>query len=178
MTPQKPKLGPDNDTTAIYIYILLCSIMGCFFWPNAFENAPGYAFENGVRSVRGRKSLFLQCFVGSRRAAVTATGPRNTRRRLGATCCKGGFWGGRFRILTCGRAAFFRVCIRVAVVRRGRTCPELRGEWVFQVCGLEISMERPKTRDLEKWQNIFVLARPSSFCAFWWRAWISPKTGF
>ena len=26
--------------------------MGCFFSPNAFENAPGYAFENGVRSVR------------------------------------------------------------------------------------------------------------------------------
>ena len=36
----------------------------------------------------------------------------------------------------------------------------------------------PKTRNLEKWQNIFVLARPSSFCAFWWRAWISPKNGF
>ena len=69
---------------------------------------------------------------------------------------------GRFRILTCG----LRVRIRVAVLCQGRTCPELRGEWVFEVVGLKISMERPKTRDLEKWQNIFVLARPSSFLFF------------
>ena len=132
----------------------------------------------GCAASAGRKSLFLQCFVGSRRAAVTARGPRNTQRRLGATCWKWGIFQEKFRTVTCGPAPWLRVCIRVAVVRRGRTCPELRGEWVFQVCGLEISMERPKTRDLEKWQNIFVLARPSSFCAFWWRAWISPKTGF
>ena len=49
---------------------------------------------------------------------------------------------------------------------RGQTCPELRGEWVFQVYGLEMAMQSPKTTDLEKWQNLFVLARPSSFLCF------------
>ena len=68
--------------------------------------------------------------------------------------------------MTCGPAPWHQASMRFALVRRGRTCPELRGEWVFQVAGLKISMERPKTRDLEKWQNIFVLARPSSFLCF------------
>ena len=158
--------------------MLLCSILGCFFWPNAFENAPGHAFENGRAASEGGKSLFSYCFGGFRRAAVSATGPSNMQRRPGATCWKWGIFQEKFRTMTLRPTPSVRVCIRVAVVRRGRTCPELRGEWVFQVCGLLISMERPKTRDLEKWQNIFVLARPSSFCAFWWRAWISPKTGF
>ena len=36
----------------MYISILLCSMMGCFFSPNAFENAPGDAFENGVQRPR------------------------------------------------------------------------------------------------------------------------------
>ena len=37
--------------------------MGCFVFANAFENAPGYAFENGVRSVRGRE---IPIFIVSR----------------------------------------------------------------------------------------------------------------
>ena len=28
--------------------------------------------------------------------------------------------------------------MRFALVRRGRTCPELRGEWVFQVAGRKV----------------------------------------
>ena len=132
----------------------------------------------GCAASEGGKSLFLQCFGGFRRAAVSATGPSNMQRRPGATCWKWGIFQEKFRTMTLRPTPSVRVCIRVAVVRRGRTCPELRGEWVLGVRGLEISMERPKTRDLEKWQNIFVLARPSSFCAFSWRAWLSPKTGF
>ena len=38
--------------------------MGCFFSPNAFENAPGHAFENGVRSVRGREIPISTVFRG------------------------------------------------------------------------------------------------------------------
>ena len=54
----------------IYIYImLLCSIMGCFFSPNAFENAPGHAFENGVRSVRGREIPIFTMFRGYRQGS-------------------------------------------------------------------------------------------------------------
>ena len=37
--------------------------MGCFFFANAFENAPGYAFENGVRNVWGTE---IPIFIVSR----------------------------------------------------------------------------------------------------------------
>ena len=61
----------------IYIYL---SIMGCFFSPNAFENAPGHAFENGVRSVRGREIPIFIVFRGYRQAAVSAAGLSNMQR--------------------------------------------------------------------------------------------------
>ena len=50
----------------MYIYILLGSIMGCFFWPNAFENAPTHAFENGVRNVNKREIPIFTMFRGFR----------------------------------------------------------------------------------------------------------------
>ena len=162
----------------IYIYMLLCSILGCFFSPNAFENAPGYAFENGVRSVRGREIPVFTVFRGFRKGSSYRNRPFKY-----ATSSRGNMLNMRHlprktRTMTPRPTPSVQTSMRFAVVRRGQTCPELRGEWVFRVRGLEISMERPKTRDLEKWQNIFVLARPSSFCAFSWRAWLSPKTGF
>ena len=43
--------------------------MGCFFAPNVFENAPGYAFENGVHSVRGREIPIFTVFRGFRKGS-------------------------------------------------------------------------------------------------------------
>ena len=65
--------------------MLLCSIL-VFFWRSGI--LPVMRSKMGRAVSAGGKSPFLQCFVGNRRAAVTAKGPRNTRRRLGATCCK------------------------------------------------------------------------------------------
>ena len=45
--------------------------MGCFFAIYAFDNATVYAFNNGVRWVRGLKSLFLQCFGGEPRTSYS-----------------------------------------------------------------------------------------------------------
>ena len=71
-----------------------------------------------------------------------------------------------------------RVCLRVTVVRRGRTCPELRGEWVFGVRGLEISMERPKTRDLEKCIIYLCWRAPPHFVHFRGAPGFRQKRGF
>ena len=88
------------------------------------------------------------------------------RRRPGATCWQWGIFQQQFRSVTCGPVPWLQVSLRFAVVGRGRTCPELRGEWVFQLYCLEMAMQNPQTRDLEKWQRLFVLARPSSFLCF------------
>ena len=88
ITPERPNLDQILTPQHIYIYVymLLCSIMGCFFCPMRSRMLPVMRSKMGCAASAGRKSLFLQCFVGSRRAAVTARGPRNTQRRLGATC--------------------------------------------------------------------------------------------
>ena len=50
LTQKNPNLGPSFDSTAhMYMYMLLCSKMGCFFSFYAFDNATVYAFNNGVR---------------------------------------------------------------------------------------------------------------------------------
>ena len=70
LTSELATCVPLPDSSAyIYIYMLLYSIMGCFFSPNAFENAPGYAFENGVRSVRGREIPIFTVFRGFRKGS-------------------------------------------------------------------------------------------------------------
>ena len=152
--------------------------MGCFFSPNAFDNAPGHAFKNGARRVRGREIPIFVVFRGFGWAAVSAAGLSNMQRSPGAPCWKWGIFQHKIRTMTLPPTPSVETSLGFTLVRRLRTCPELRGEWVFRVGGPKKSMKRPKTRDLKKWPNIFVLARPSSFCAFFWRAWLSPKTGF
>ena len=58
----------------IYIYMLLCSIMGCFFRPMRSRMLPVMRSKMGCAASAGGKSLFLQCFVGFGRAAVSAAG--------------------------------------------------------------------------------------------------------
>ena len=152
--------------------------MGCFFSPNASENAPGHAFKNGARRVRGWEIPIFIVFRGFGRAAVSAPGLSNMQRCPGSRCWKWGIFQQKIQTMTLPPTPSVETGLGFTLVRRGRTCPELRGEWVFRVGGSKKSMKRPKTRDLKKWPNIFVVARPSSFCAFFWCAWLSPKTGF
>ena len=128
-------------------------MMGCFFGPMRSRMLPVMRSKMGCAASAGRKSLFLQCFVGFVSAAVIATVPANMQRPPGVTCWKGGIFQEKFGLWPVDLHPGFR---RVWGLHL----------WVFQVAGLKISMERPKTRDLEKFQNIFALARPSSFLFF------------
>ena len=78
----KPKIGPSNEVIGyymyvyVYVYMYICIYIYMYMrcrvrkwgvsFPYAFENAPGHAFENGVRSVRWRETPFLQCLWVSR----------------------------------------------------------------------------------------------------------------
>ena len=61
LTIKPGKGGQITDSPAcIYIYIYMHAVvLENVYFPDAFENAPGHAFENGVRSVRWRETLFL-----------------------------------------------------------------------------------------------------------------------
>ena len=152
--------------------------MGCFFRPMRSRMLLVMRSKMGRAASEGGKSLFLQCFVGFGRAAVTATGLSNMQRRLGAACWIWGIFQEKIGLWHLDLHPRFRRVWGLQLSVEGGHAQNCGENGFFWVRGLEISMERPKTRDLEKWQNIFVLARPSSFCAFSWRAWISPKTGF
>ena len=56
--------------------------------------------------------------------------------------------------------------------------PRTAGRIGFSGFGSWNGHEKPQNQGPRKWQHLFLLARPSSFCVFWWRAWISPKSGF
>ena len=164
------------------IYISIYAVMfdnGVFFFAQCVREC----FRSCVRKwgaprTREGNPYFLQCFVGIGGAAVSAAGLSNIQRCPGAPCPKWGIFQQKIRTMTLPPTPSVETSMGFTLVRRGRTCPELRWEWVLHVGGPENSMKRPKSRDLKKWPKIFVLARPSSFCAFCWRAWLSPKTGF
>ena len=122
----------------IYIYVLLCSIMGCFFLFIRSEMLPGMRLRMGRATSNARKPILLQFFVGFRHGAVIATVARNIRRRLGAPCRK---WGSRKQsvgLSSSERPSGFGV--KMAFYRGVQEWPELRGTkrvFTFTICYLQ-----------------------------------------
>ena len=96
-----------KEEREIYIYVYIYAVVfdnGVFFWPNAFENALGHAFENGVRSVRGREIPIFTVFRELRERSSYCNSPRKYATSSRGNMLKMKHLPRKFRTVTCGPA--------------------------------------------------------------------------
>ena len=145
--------------------MLLCSILGCFFSPMRSRMLRVCVRKWGAqRSREGNPNFYSVSWVsGAQQLAQTPREKRSVGLEPHAESEVSGTPVPDSHLWT---HTFLSGASQVAVVASVRTCSELREKWGFLYSDLEMALQHPKTKNLEKWHNLFVLARPSSFFVF------------
>ena len=164
----------------IYTYIYAFSYVrkwGVFF-SDAFEHVPGHAFENGVRNARWRELPIFTVFRGFLKRnsyckspdkyAASSQGNMLTMRHLPTAISDCHLWT---RTLASGES-------EVRSCRSRADMPRTVGEnGFFRFTVLKWRCKTPKPGTSKNGKIYLCWRAPPHFCVFWWRAWISPKSG-